>query len=75
MIIFTQHALLKLRQRNIKKILVVKALKNPDKIFQSYNNRIIALKKFRKIYLKVIFRKESKDIIVITQHWVEKINL
>jgi len=75
MIIFTQHALLKLKQRNIKKDLVIKVLKNPDKNFYTHSNRMLALKKFGKIYLKVVFRKESRNIIVITQHWVEKINL
>jgi len=31
MIIFTQHSLLKLKQRNIKRIFVIETLKKPDR--------------------------------------------
>jgi len=72
MIIFTQHALLKLKQRGIKKDLVIKTLNHSDYNFRTYKERMVALKKFGKNYLKVIFRKEDKNIIVISQHWVEK---
>lgn len=73
MIRFTRHADLKLRQRGITKGLVVKTLKNPNKVSQTYGNRTVAFKKFRNLHLKVIFRKKNNDIIVITQHWVDKI--
>lgn len=73
MIIFTQHALLKLQQRNIKKNLVIKTLNEPDTTFATYGDRVASFKKFGKLYLKVIFRKEGRNIVVITQHWVEKI--
>lgn len=69
MIIFTEHALLKLKQRGIKKDLVLQTLKNPERTLLSRNNREIALKKIGKLYLKVVFRQEEKNIVVITQHW------
>ena len=69
MIIFTQHSLLKLKQREIPKIYVIRTLKRPDCILKSHSSRKIAYKKFDKLYLKVIFKKESKNIIVITQYW------
>ncbi|MCK4781589.1 DUF4258 domain-containing protein [Candidatus Parcubacteria bacterium] len=72
MIIFTQHALLKLEQRNIPKLLVVKTLEFPDYEFDSYGERGIVYKKFSKLYLKVIYMKEGGNIIVITQYWEEK---
>ncbi|MBU2578723.1 DUF4258 domain-containing protein [Patescibacteria group bacterium] len=73
MIIFTQHALLKLKQRNISKTLVLQTLNQPEQISPTRQNRFVAFKKFGKLHLKVIFRKENKNIIVITQHLVEKI--
>ncbi|MCG2689702.1 DUF4258 domain-containing protein [Candidatus Parcubacteria bacterium] len=73
MIIFTQHALLKLKQRRIKKDLVLETLKKPDKTLLSRNDRKIVLKKFGKLYLKVVFRQEQSNIVVITQHWVDDI--
>ncbi|MEK9135142.1 MAG: DUF4258 domain-containing protein [Patescibacteria group bacterium] len=72
MIIFTNHSLLKLKQRGISKIAVLGTLKFPDYKFSSYTERTIAYKKFDKLYLKVIYKIEDKDIIVITQHWEEK---
>jgi hypothetical protein len=72
MIIFTHHALLKLSQRGISKMRVIKTLKSPDYKFPSYSGRIIAYKKFDKLYLKVVYKIEDGNIIVITQHWEEK---
>jgi len=68
MIIFTHHALLKPKQRNITKSLVNKTLKSSDYVFSSYHERKIAYKKFNEIYLKLIFQRENKDPIIITQY-------
>jgi len=73
MILFTQHSLLKLKQRNIKREFAIKTLKKPDYQKLSYGLRYIAYKKFKKLYLKVIFKKENKNIIVITQYWIKDI--
>ena len=74
MIIFTKHGLLKLAQRKIGKKFVLKTLSQPDYTKTSYGNRQMVFKKFGKLYLKVVFRKEGKNLIIITQHWVEKIS-
>jgi len=73
-IIFTKHSLLKLRHRGISKDLVVAALASPDFISDSRCGRAICFKKFRKLYLKVVFKREAGDTVVITQYWVDKIN-
>ena len=73
MIFFTQHSLLKLKQRKISKSLVVKALKNPDYVLKSHSDREIVYKKSSKLYLKIIYREESEDIIIITQYWTKTI--
>ncbi|MBU4298771.1 DUF4258 domain-containing protein [Patescibacteria group bacterium] len=72
MIIFTNHALLKLRQRGISKAAAIESLKSPTYRIPSYSNRMIAYKKFDKLYLKVIYKVENGDIVVITQHWEER---
>ena len=74
MIIFTQHSLVKLSQRDISKELVKKVVKSPDFIFKSYSNRKIAYKRLGRLYLKVIFRKENKNIIIITQYRTKNLN-
>ena len=72
MIIFTEHAFEKLAQRSIKKSLVLETLKNPDRDVLSYGDRRVAYKKFKKLYLAVVYKGELGDILVITAHWVEK---
>jgi len=74
MIIFTQHSLLKLNQRKISKNLVFETLKNPEHILKSYSNREICYKKFGQLHLKVVYKKEDGNIIVITQYWTKEVN-
>ena len=69
MIIFSEHSLLKLKQRNIEKILVIKTIHHPDYTAQGYSNRKIVYKKFEHLYLKVVFMKHNDDYLIITQHW------
>lgn len=71
-IIFSRHSLLKLGHRNISRGKVVQTLESPDYILPSYSDRMRAYKKFGKLYLKVIFKREKGDVLVITQHWEEK---
>ena len=73
MIIFTRHSLLKLKQRRISKIVVRKTLKSPDYKIPSYSDRMIAYKRFDKLYLKVVYKIEEGNMVVITQYWVEKL--
>jgi len=61
-----------LKQRRISKIVVRKTLKSPDYKIPSYSDRMIAYKRFDKLYLKVVYKIEDGNIIVITQHWEEK---
>ncbi|MDO8551307.1 MAG: DUF4258 domain-containing protein [bacterium] len=72
-ITFSQHALLKLAERNLSQEFVIKTIKDPDFILPSRGNRERAYKRFRNNYLEVIFVKERESTIVITAHWVAKI--
>ena len=68
-IVFSKHSLLQLEHRNISREKVIQALQSPDYILPSYSDRKTAYKKFGRIYLKVIFKRDKCDIMVITQHW------
>ena len=70
-VVFSKHSLLKLGQRNISEQKVMGAIRNPDYVFPSYGDRKVAYKKFGKLYLKVIFKREKGNILIITQHWDE----
>ena len=68
-IIFSEHSLLKLKQRSIAKQKVIQTIRNPDVALPSLSNRILAYKKFGALCLKVVFIEESDIIVVVTQHW------
>jgi len=70
-VVFSKHSLLKLGQRNISEQKVIDTVRNPDYIFPSYADRRIAYKNFGKLYLKVIFKREKGNTVIITQHWDE----
>ena len=72
-IIFSDHAEIKIKQRNLSKDLINKTIIVPDFIVPSCANRERAYKKFGKNYLEVVFIKENETVIIITAHWVEKI--
>lgn len=68
-IIFSEHSLLKLKQRNIAKQKVIQTIKKPDVVLPSLSKRILAYKKFGALYLKVVFIEENDTIVIVTQHW------
>jgi SOS response regulatory protein OraA/RecX len=73
MVTFSKHALLKLEQRKLDKSFVFATLEQPDYTQSSHNGRMVAFKKFRTLYMKVIFARKKDDVIVLTQYWVKKI--
>lgn len=75
MIYFTNHALLKLKQREISQSVVKETINSPNYELSSHSGRIIAYKKFDKRHLKVIYKIENSNVVVITQHWERKLKL
>jgi hypothetical protein len=71
-IIFTGHAIIKLKQRKINRQLVLETIKNPSLIRPTYGFREEFYRKFGGLYLKVVIKKGKKHVIVLTAHWVAK---
>ena len=71
-IIFSQHSIIKLKQRKINHQYIIETIDNPELIRPSYNHSQELFKKFNKNYLKVIIKKIKGDILIITAHWVAK---
>jgi len=69
-IVFSDHALLKIRQRGLSRRTVVAVIANPDRVENTYSGREELYKKFRKRSLKVVIMRSHGKIIVITTHWV-----
>lgn len=71
-IIFSRHALIKLEQRNLTRDMVIHTIEYPSRL-ETVGGQMHAFKKFKRLYLKVIFVRTENEIIVITQYIVKKI--
>lgn len=66
MIVFSNHALLKLEQRGISKKLVREAIKSPDYIFKSYSDReVIYIRNSEGCILKLYLREKIKILLLL----------
>lgn len=71
-IVFSDHALIKIKQRRLVKSRIIDTVEHPDLTKPSYNLREERYKHFGKNWLKVIVINEHGALTVITAHWVEK---
>lgn len=71
-IIFSRHALIKLEQRGITKDMVIRTIEYPSHL-ETVGGQMHAFRKFRRLYLKVIFTRTEYEIIIITQHFIKKL--
>lgn len=69
MIIFTKHAITRMRERDILRKDVEKVIENPDYI-QRDNNRIIVNRKLNQKTLEVVFVRENKKTIILTCYFL-----
>ena len=70
---FIEHAKFKMGQRKIPKEFVYKTLAKPHHVHYQIGGRNQYFRKFTKLYLKVVARKEKDKFIVITVHWIDKL--
>ena len=69
---FSDHALLKIKQRNLAKERVIEVVDHPERREVSYNGRYLAEKNFGKLNLRVIYKQEDRMITIITAYWHER---
>lgn len=72
LIIFSDHAKIKIEQRGLTQSQIKMVLENPDFVEPSYGGRMVAEKNFGKLNLRVIYIEENADVIVVTAHWHER---
>lgn len=72
MLIFSDHAKIKMKQRGLTQAQIKQVLQNPDLVLPSYGDRMVVEKNMGKLNLRVIYIEENSDIIVITAHWANK---
>lgn len=72
-ILFSNHANIKINQRDLPRGFVIETVRFPDFIRPSRGFREERYKHFGRNWLKVIIVKEPKVVVVVTAHWVAKI--
>ena len=72
MIVFSAHAVQRIRARKISRLLVVETIKHPQKIISGNRGRKLRQRKFGDKILEVITITEGSDIIIVTQYWLEE---
>lgn len=74
MFIYTKHANLRIKQRNLLLKQIEETLISPNKILSAFRGRQIAQKTFGRQVLEVVFKKEKDNIIILTAYWLEEEN-
>jgi len=70
----TKHALERLRERGISFKEIMECVRNPDKLFKDKFGNNIAQRRKGKYVLRVIFRRENREnIIIITAYLSSKL--
>lgn len=71
-IFFSAHSLEKIGQRNLSRQKIIETVKNPNFILDSYDDRLIAIRNYGQLDLRVIYQIENSAAIIITAYWHER---
>lgn len=71
-IIFSEHAEKQLKERYISKKRTTEAVKNPDRILESFKNRRLRQRRFGDKILEVVTVTEGSRISVVTAYYLKK---
>ena len=72
-IVFSEHALLKIRQRVLSKEKILETIDSPHFVQPSYGGREEWYRDFGKNHLKVVIMKENNIVVVVTAHWIARV--
>ncbi|HEY4478874.1 MAG TPA: DUF4258 domain-containing protein [Candidatus Paceibacterota bacterium] len=72
-IVFSTHALTKLKQRNIDKRLVLDTIRAPQFKRPAHQFREERIKYFGRNWLRVVVVKEGDTFVVVTAHWIDRL--
>jgi SOS response regulatory protein OraA/RecX len=68
---FTVHARQRMALRGISEEMVSRTLQEPEEITVGYRSRKVAFRRFPKGRIKVVYREEQGQVVVITAMWQE----
>jgi len=67
--VLTHHARLRMVDRGITEDMVTKALTHPDETGTGYRGRALAFRAFPSGRIKVVYKVEGEDTVVISAMW------
>jgi len=73
-VIFTPHALDRMKKRGIVEKMVLETLKNSEKVVEGYKDRKVAQKMFDDKLLRVIYEEKEDGLEVITAYLTSKVD-
>ena len=71
-IIFTDHARLRMSQREITENMVKETLESPERTSRGYLNKLLAHKSFKKGSIKIVYVVENNTCIIISVIWEKR---
>jgi len=71
-IIYTDHARLRLKQRAIEESQILETVSKPDEVLKSFEKRSVARKRFSGKILEVVFTKQNNDLVIITAYFLKE---
>jgi hypothetical protein len=71
-ILYTKHAKLRIKQRELSTKQIEETIKGPDNILPSFKNRQLLRKDFSGKTLEIAIVKEESDIIILTAYWLKE---
>lgn len=71
-IVFSEHALIRIRERKISKLEVYATIQNPQGKDDTYKERILLRRNFGSKILETAVRIEEKCIIVISAYYLDR---
>jgi len=73
MIIYSDHVVLRIKQRSLSRRQIRSTIKKPESTSPSFKGRHIAKKCFGSRVLEVIYKPTDDGIVVITAYWLKEI--
>jgi len=70
MIIFTEHARKRMRERDILRVDAIAAVKEPDSVYDEEGGTRLYRKKLTNHTLEVVTEFRGKRIIIVTLYWI-----
>lgn len=67
---FTNHAKIRIDERDVSILHIEQTLKNPDTINRGFDRTVISRKSFAGKILEVVYTENKKKVVVITAYYL-----